>query len=64
MMIKDRLPPFDLILAGVETFLPDVLVVYLHVEPTTGLTLYSAYRMPETRLDGPVRQTRLIIRPV
>ncbi len=37
LSVRDRLPPIDLILGGVETFLPDVPVIYLRVEPTPAL---------------------------
>jgi len=35
--VRGRLQPFELVLGGVESFLPHVLVIYLHVEPTAGL---------------------------
>ena len=34
---QGRLKPFELVLGGVESFLPHVLVIYLRVEPTDGL---------------------------
>jgi 2'-5' RNA ligase len=35
--VQGRLKPFELVLGGVESFLPHVLVIYLHIEPTDGL---------------------------
>ena len=35
--VQSRLQPFELMLGGVESFLPHVLVIYLCVEPTAGL---------------------------
>jgi 2'-5' RNA ligase len=35
--VQGQLQPFDLAMGGVESFLPHVLVIYLHVEPTAGL---------------------------
>jgi 2'-5' RNA ligase len=35
--IGDRLKPFEMIVGGVESFLPDTPVIYLHIEPTDGL---------------------------
>ncbi len=35
--IKGRLQPFELVLGGVETFLPHTAVLYLRVEATPGL---------------------------
>lgn len=35
--LQDRLSPFELILGGIETFLPDVPVIYLQVETTPAL---------------------------
>lgn len=37
LSIQDQLPPIELILGGIETFLPDVPVIYLRVEPTPAL---------------------------
>lgn len=37
LAVQARLPPLELILGGVETFLPDVPVIYLRVEPTPAL---------------------------
>ena len=36
-MIEDRLTPFEMIVGGVESFLPRTPVIYLHIEPTAGL---------------------------
>jgi len=36
-MIEDRLIPFEMIVGGVESFLPRTPVIYLHIEPTAGL---------------------------
>jgi 2'-5' RNA ligase len=36
-MLQDRLPPIQLNLGGIETFLPDVPVIYLQVEVTPAL---------------------------
>jgi 2'-5' RNA ligase len=35
--IENQIPPFEIKIGGVETFLPDTPVVYLHIEPTPGL---------------------------
>jgi 2'-5' RNA ligase len=35
--VQGQLRPFELALGGVESFLPHVLVIYLHVEPMAGL---------------------------
>ena len=35
--IESRLRPFELKIAGVETFLPDTPVIYLRIEPTSEL---------------------------
>ncbi len=35
--IEEQLQPFDLVLGGVETFLPHVAVLYLQVQSTPGL---------------------------
>jgi len=35
--LQDRLPSIELILGGIETFLPEVSVLYLHVEVTSAL---------------------------
>ena len=35
--IEFQLRPFDMKTGGVETFLPDTPVIYLHIEPTPGL---------------------------
>ncbi len=35
--IEERLRPFEMIIGGVESFLPDTPVIYLHIEPTDGL---------------------------
>ena len=35
--IEDRLRPFEMILGGVESFLPGTPVIYLHIEPTESL---------------------------
>jgi len=35
--IQDRIQPFDLVLGGVGTFLPQARVIYLDVDPTAGL---------------------------
>lgn len=37
MALQDRLSPFELILGGIETFLPDVSVIYLQVETTPAM---------------------------
>jgi len=37
LSVQHRLPPIELILGGIETFLPDVPVIYLRVEPTPAL---------------------------
>ena len=35
--IQDQIRPFDLVLGGVGSFLPQTRVIYLQVEPTAGL---------------------------
>jgi 2'-5' RNA ligase len=37
LAIQDRLPPVELTLGGIETFLPEVPVIYLHIEATPAL---------------------------
>jgi 2'-5' RNA ligase len=35
--IEDQLPPFEMQIGGVDTFLPETPVIYLHIEPTPEL---------------------------
>ncbi len=53
--IQSQLPPFELKLGGVETFLPDTPVIYLHIAPTPELL---AVRQALLQVIGADKQRR------
>jgi len=55
--IQGRIEPFDLVLGGVGTFLPQARVIYLDVEPTAGLL---AARETLLRALGPDKHRRFV----
>jgi len=55
--VQDRIRPFELMLGGIRSFLPENPVVYLHVEPTDGLLAARRILLEALGPDHPRRFT-------